>query len=377
MYVVIIARGIPRERAELNGIFEFDQAMSLQKIGCKVILASLDLRSLRRWRSWGVTHLFVSGIEVYEMSIPLGNVPRKVLYYAGKIGLIILFKRILSDHGRPNLVHAHFSIIGAIASSLKKRYDLPMVVTEHSSIMHKNKISRTNYSIGKIAYHSADKVISVSSSLAEMIKRHYGIDTLIIHNVVDSSIFTFHRKLWEKKFIFISVGSLIPIKGHDILIKAFHKANFGKEVQLLIIGEGILHSKLQKLIDKLDLTRQIMLLGIKNRAEIGELMKRSNAFVLASRSETFGLAFCEAMLAGLPVIATACGGPQEFVNEQNGILLQKNSIDDLTDALTNMRKNITRYNGEKISEQCWNRFSPEVIASKLLEVYQNIICKTK
>ena len=50
-----------------------------------------------------------------------------------------------------------------------------------------------------------------------------------------------------------------------------------------------------------------------SRDEIGQIMQKSDVFVLASREETFGLVYIEAMLAGLPVIATSCGGPEEFV----------------------------------------------------------------
>ena len=117
------------------------------------------------------------------------------------------------------------------------------------------------------------------------------------------------------------------------MIEAFHQANFNNDVYLYIIGEGHLHPNLQKMINTFGLNEQIKLLGMMNRNEIGQIMQKSDAFVLASRVETFGVVYIEAMLAGLPVIATACGGPEEFVDEDNGILIPVDNVELLAKAM--------------------------------------------
>ena len=57
MYILIVASGYPTEKYKLNGIFEFDQAVALSKMGHKVIYACVDLRSIRRKRKWGFEQL--------------------------------------------------------------------------------------------------------------------------------------------------------------------------------------------------------------------------------------------------------------------------------------------------------------------------------
>ncbi len=57
------------------------------------------------------------------------------------------------------------------------------------------------------------------------------------------------------------------------------------------------------------------------------------------------------MFTGLPVIATICGGPEEFVDETNGILVPVDSEADLVKAMIEMKGGITRYNKQNICEQ--------------------------
>ena len=80
-------------------------------------------------------------------------------------------------------------------------------------------------------------------------------------------------------------------------------------------------------------------------------MKGCDAFVLASRAETFGVVYVEAMAAGLPVIATACGGPEDFVSEENGILIPADNEEKLTEALIEMYHMAHKYDKQAISEK--------------------------
>jgi len=184
MYILLIARGYPSSKWPINGIFEFDQAKALNNLGHKVVLASIDLRSIRRWRQWGANYFVKNGIEIYDVSIPLGRLPWRILNTFGKIGLLYLYRNISTKNGRPDIVHAHFTDIGAIASILKKKYNLPYVITEHSNTIHRNAISRKTLSLGKIAYQNADKIISVSLALSRKIKQHFGFDNIVVHNIV-------------------------------------------------------------------------------------------------------------------------------------------------------------------------------------------------
>ena len=102
-------------------------------------------------------------------------------------------------------------------------------------------------------------------------------------------------------------------------------------------------------------------------------MESCDAFVLASRSETFGVVYIEALRSGLPVIATKCGGPEDFINETNGMLVPVNNIISLTGALQRMVVNIDKYNRKSISDDCLYKFAPDTIANQLFQIYTQII----
>lgn len=373
MFILIIARGYPSNQYPLNGIFEFDQAEALNRLGHKVIYASIDLRSVRRWRKWGINYFQKSEIEIYNISLPLGRIYWKVQYLIGKLALLVLYKVILKNNGKPDIIHAHFTLVSAIASILKKREDIPFVVTVHNSNINKNVIRKRDYLLGEVAFKNADKVISVSSALSKKIMQHFGIITEIVPNIVNTSCFTFNGEKFNAKFTYISVGNLNHNKGYDLLIEAFHDAKFDKNVNLLIVGSGYLKYQLQCKIDSFGLKNQIFLLGSKCREEVGKLMHKSKVFVLASRSETFGLVYIEAMLSGLPVIATCCGGPEDFINENNGILIPINNVQCLVDALIFMYNNIDIYDNAEISKSCFSKFSPKEIGFRLSNIYNEIL----
>lgn len=88
----------------------------------------------------------------------------------------------------------------------------------------------------------------------------------------------------------------------------------------MCIGDGHLRSVLMEYVWKHDLHDIVMFHGILSPMEIVKVYEECDCFVLPSAGETFGVVYVEAMAAGLPVIATRCGGPEDFVNEDNGIL---------------------------------------------------------
>ena len=130
-------------------------------------------------------------------------------------------------------------------------------------------------------------------------------------------------------------------------------------------------NNLIKQINNANLQDHVFLLGLK-RTEIADYLNKSDVFVLI-HVETFGVVYIEAMAAGLPVIATACGGPEDFVNERNGILIPPNNADELKKALIKMYNTYQNYDNDAISEECARKFSPHSIATQLTEIYSDLL----
>jgi glycosyltransferase involved in cell wall biosynthesis len=369
MKILIVSEGYHKTKDDLNGIFEFDQAKALKDIGHDIIFASIDFRSIRRKRKLGLYWDTKDGINILNYSIPLGRFPLRINLFIGRLAIMRMYKTILKKYGNPDIIHANFNTIGNIATVLKEKYNLPLIITEHSSTINNLILPKEILRLGNETYHKADCMISVSSRIANMLKYHWDIDSKIIPNIVDTSLFKHYTKRESENFTFLSIGHLNHNKGFDLLIKSFKNANFANNVFLKIVGKGELQLDLEKEITNNGLSQQIQLMGFLDRKEIANLMSECNAFVLASRGETFGVVYIEALTAGLPVIATKCGGPEDFITKENGIIIPVDNVDSLTNAMLQMYETYKYYNNEMISKDSRQRFSPNTIALQLSEVY--------
>lgn len=372
MKVAIISRGRPTPEDPMYGIFEFDQAKALAKKDIEVAFITIDFRNWTVKRKYGLFQYECEGVRVFEFSLPLyGN--RKTIPILQHL-LLIPFRAMLKSFGTPDIVHAHFYKIGAIASILKKKYGIPFVITEHCSEFNKSadQINNLDRRLASKAYPFCDQLICVSEALRNNIQRNFNHDSIVIPNMVDSQSFNYNGQPKNTSpFVFVSVGNLIPRKGFDKLIEAF--AQVKDDAILYIIGEGPERKNLEAQIQLLGLQQQIQLLGRLERPEINKIFQKCNAFVLATSMETFGVCYIEAMYAGLPVIATRCGGPEFFIEESDGILVPVNDIPSLVEAMNTLRENYMNYDPRRISMTCMERFSPDVIAERLINTYNSLL----
>jgi teichuronic acid biosynthesis glycosyltransferase TuaC len=108
----------------------------------------------------------------------------------------------------------------------------------------------------------------------------------------------------------VSVGALIPRKGHDIVIDAIAAL---PGVTLLIAGEGPARSKLEAQIARRGITDRVRLLGAVPHAEIPKLIATADVTALASSSEGLANAWVESLACGTPIVITDAGGAHELV----------------------------------------------------------------
>lgn len=182
----------------------------------------------------------------------------------------------------------------------------------------------------KFILKKTQKIVSVSKGIKEELDEYFKknkneID--VIYNPVIEDDFNFNAKTIDTKnkecINITSIGRLCPQKGFDVLIKSIPYVN--RNVRLDIYGEGEERGTLEKLIIKFSLQGKVFLHGYTDDP-IGKI-KKSDIFILSSRSEGFGNVLVEALACGIQIISTDCHvGPREIL--KNGRLGQLVPVDD-------------------------------------------------
>lgn len=365
----------------MDGNYEAIQAKAIQKKGHHVINISIKWKSLLHlFKKNKITYRKVDNIDVYEYVGILPVLPfifknyNFILWMKKRI-LYKVYLKVVANHGKPDLVHSHSLFVSEYAVVLKEKFFIPIIFTEHWSKINLDIIDKNLYRKSKV-YNKADYIITVSNALCENLQKHFNVKSQVIYNMVEDSFFRTKETVSKEKFTFISVGRLIKEKGFDVLIHAFKRAQLESNVLLEIIGDGVEYEKLQRLIDSMELADRVKLHGMKTSIEVNKMLGNSDSFVLASHAETFGIVYIEAMAKGLPIIATRCGGPEEFINKENGILVSLNDIEELSKALVFMYNKRNSFNHNLIQKYCYDNFSQEVISGKILDIYNNVLHRT-
>lgn len=138
----------------------------------------------------------------------------------------------------------------------------------------------------------------------------------VLRNGVDLTLFhpgdreEARRRLAVSPRTLVSVGLLIPRKGHDVVIRALARL---PDVSLLIVGEGPERPALERLVRQMDLSGRVRFLGRVPHAELPMVYRAADALVLASSREGWANVLLEAMACGTPVVASPVWGNVEVV----------------------------------------------------------------
>lgn len=134
--------------------------------------------------------------------------------------------------------------------------------------------------------------------------------------------------------ICVSIGRLIPRKAYEVLLTAWRSV---QGARLLIIGDGPLKEKLERLIVDYQLSDRVKLLGFVTDEEKQQVLRASDIYVSAAEHEGFGIVFLEAMDAGLPIVAVNEGGQTDFLFEgKQALLVGVNDPDGLARAVNQL-----------------------------------------
>ena len=390
MHTLIIPSWYPSTPDDVNGIFFRLQAQALQRSGVKVGVIAPIFRSFRTQaktafnpKNYGIRTYIDKDVPtyVYDSMFFFPRIPhidRKREIAAS----MKLFRRYVAVHGMPDVLHAHcVNSGGIIAYEIHKATGIPYVITEHSTTYARKLIRNWQRPLMYAAAQNAACRLAVSRDFAELLKEEYrGLEWQYVPNILSASFeapIDLADKPANEDFTFCSVAHLQHKKGYDILLPAFAEAvKAYPNLKLKIGGGGYEEFKLHRLAKDLGLENNVIFEGRLKNEEVLELMYQSDAFVLASRHETFGVVFIEALAQGLPVIATRCGGPETIVNPSNGLLVDVGDQKSLTEALISLYRNRKKYFPRLLRENCLKEFGERPVTEQIISAYNKALGTT-
>lgn len=291
------------------------------------------------------------------------------------------FRNALNHWGGIDLIHAHVSYpAGFMAAELSKKYGVPYVVTEHMGPFPFATMMQGNQPMWQIrqALNNAERIIAVSPSLAAGIESFGFKGVQTIPNLVNEDQFCpanlASAKASDSKFVFFTLGNLVPQKGVGDLLKAIALWNPpADEVEFWIGGEGQNAAHYKQQAAELGVADRVKWLGQVPREDAPALFQRCDCFVLPSLHETFGVVLAEAIACGKPVIATRCGGPESIVTQTNGQLVAPGSPAELSQALADMRIQHAQYDPIAIRQSFVSRFSRQAVTQQIVDMYKAVL----
>jgi glycosyltransferase involved in cell wall biosynthesis len=336
------------------------------------------LRACRRWlnRPTPAWVTDADGLRVYVR--PVFEAPRpfptETRFLAGALREVI--GSATAAHGDVDLVHAQVaSNAGWACAAVCPEFRIPWILTEHMGPAMLADLAPHGMLDPRVAavYTSCRALVAVSAAHAALLHRYSGREATVIPNVFDEGFFTPGPPPCAAA-AFLVVAALRPVKAIDVLLRAYARAGAATPIPPLRIGgDGPLQSALKRLAASLGLGERVRFLGTLDREQVRAEMRRCAALVLPSRSESFGVVAIEAMGCGRPVLATACGGPQDIVTPETGILCSPDDEAALAAGLTEMARRWAGFDPTAVRRRAEVHFGRAAFAAKLGRMYDAVL----
>jgi glycosyltransferase involved in cell wall biosynthesis len=196
-----------------------------------------------------------------------------------------------------------------------------------------------------------------------------GVDTRLFHPVDRGSQ---RARLGLTGTVLLMVGSLVALKGHEIVLRALREFS---GACLLIIGEGREERNLKELASALGIRDRVTFLGAMPQEQLAEYYGAGDALVLASSREGWPNVLLEAMACGTPVVSTRVGGTPEIVSApEAGVLVDERSAHGIVEALQRLFRN---YPDREKTRRYAERFGWDETTRGQLQLFEGVLGTTR
>ena len=287
---------------------------------------------------------------------------------------------------RVQLVQTHLiysNILGVLAAHFA---NVPVIATLHSAMVHgglKTKILKMIEDLVLRTY--ATRILAVGQLVADLNRHNYGRRNVdVIPNGIPKPKFPpiLDRERQRREMtgngpdstIVITVGRFSQAKGYQDMIEAFRLLQ-QKETKptLVMVGSGSTVDRIKNQIEDSNLNQSVIMTG--DREDVPHLLALSDVYASSSHREGLPLAVLEAMMAGLPVVATSVGDIPNVVTEETGVVVPPHRPELLAAALEDLLKNPKKRQamGQAAYRRAMSEYSVDAWMQKHLALYREVL----
>ena len=380
-----------KEKPNVGSFFREQSQLMCSKYDVSILFLEKNWISWRRYYFERYFKSTVNKLFPLQITPPSGNILRYnfiKLFSKSKNHKILLkeieigFQQYIAKNGNPDIIHAHCSFMGGIvAAHLSKVFKIPYIISEHYNPFILNEFDAFFISAIINALENANKVLAVSHHQRQnILMNRINCNPIVVGNLVDDDRFIIADKKESTSVVQLLIVTFYPnfIKDMDTFFNALEllvsrNIKFNATIIGGKSGGELNENYYTEEVEKRGLKKYCTIIPEADRDEMVYFMQQTDIFISTSIAESFGVAICEAMLCGKPVISTKNGGVNDFITEYNGKLVDIKDPIQLAEAIVELSSNLEKYPPEKIRNSIVEKFGKKAFFERIDKIYQSVI----
>jgi D-inositol-3-phosphate glycosyltransferase len=358
---------------------------------------------------WRTEQGSASGVRVIHVPAGPARFVRKEDLLPYMPGFTDFIEQFIARHNLTyDLIHANFFMSGLVAADLKRRLDIPFVITFHAlgrvRRIHQGAADgfpSERFDIEEQIVQEADAIIAECPQDEEDLIQLYNADparvSIIPCGFDPEELWPMERsaarrllKLPAREFVILQLGRMVPRKGVDTVVEALGELSrkHGIAARLVIAGGETADpdpqstpeiGRLMRLAEQQGVAGQVQFVGRKERQALRQYYSAADVFVSTPWYEPFGITPVEAMACGTPVIGSNVGGIRYTVRHgETGFLTPPRDPETLARRLAQLysQPKLRRQMGQQAIQRANNLFTWQRVTAKLVDLYERVLVQT-
>lgn len=348
------------------------------RLGVELAKTGHEIHFITYERPYAIQGYDIPNVKVHLVSVveyPLFKYPPYTIALASEMARVTKKENL-------DLIHVHYALPHSTAAQLSREITgKPYITTLHGSDVTILGSDPSYEPTNTMSIEASDAITTVSKYMAEEAKNNLNIDKKIhvIPNFVDHEAYQpapchIIDNPRPRGITLVHVSNFRPVKRiEDLIYSMCIITKKEPNAQLILVGDGPERHRIERLIDKLDLRKNILVTGY--RSDVAAMMNCADALVLCSETENAPLTILEGMSCGLPIIASNVGGiPEQVQDGENGFLVPVKHPEKIAEAALKLNSdpNLLTKMGENARNTILKKYTTDKVLAQYIEVYENL-----